>query len=94
MEDSLWAGLSDSYAKLPMALTAEKLGEQYGITREQCDEFALTSQQRWSNGNYTRCSLSLLPGAHEKSRWFSWAPATTWLGKFLHIIVCFLHIIV
>lgn len=49
MEDSLWVGLTDSYAKLPMALTAEKLGEQYGITREQCDEFALTSQQRWSN---------------------------------------------
>lgn len=51
MEDTLWASLTDSYAKLPMAMTAEKLAEQYGITKEQCDEFALTSQQRWASGN-------------------------------------------
>ena len=50
MEDTLWAGLTDSYAKIPMALTAEKLAEQYGISRELCDEFALTSQQRWAAG--------------------------------------------
>ncbi len=50
MEDTLWASLTDSYAKLPMALTAEKLAEQYSITREECDQFALTSQQRWANG--------------------------------------------
>ena len=50
MEDKLWAGLTDDYAKMKLAMTAEKLGEQYGITREQCDEFALTSQQRWANG--------------------------------------------
>lgn len=52
MEDTLWASLTDSYAKLPMALTAEKLAEQYGISREQCDEFALSSQQRWTDGRY------------------------------------------
>lgn len=50
LEDTLWSGLQDSYVKLPMALTAEKLAEMYGITREMCDEFALTSQQRWANG--------------------------------------------
>ena len=50
MEDTLWASLTDSYAKLPMALTAEKLAKQYSITREECDQFALTSQQRWANG--------------------------------------------
>lgn len=33
-EDSLWAALTDSYANLPMGKTAEKLGKQYGITRE------------------------------------------------------------
>ena len=33
-----------------MALTAEKLAEQYGITREQCDEFAFSSQRKWTNG--------------------------------------------
>eukprot|EP00117_Sycon_ciliatum_P020157 scpid65575/ scgid18038/ 3-ketoacyl-CoA thiolase, mitochondrial; Acetyl-CoA acyltransferase; Beta-ketothiolase; Mitochondrial 3-oxoacyl-CoA thiolase len=48
MEDTLWSSLTDAYANLPMALTAEKLAEQYGITRGQCDEFALQSQARWA----------------------------------------------
>lgn len=43
-EDALWAGLTDSYIKTPMGITAEKLGAQYGITRQQCDEFGLRSQ--------------------------------------------------
>ena len=51
LEDALWAGLSDSYVKLPMALTAENLAEQYKITRQQADEFALQSQQRWQRAN-------------------------------------------
>ncbi len=42
--DSLWAGLTDSLYKTPMGITAEKLGAQYDITREQCDAFALRSQ--------------------------------------------------
>ena len=46
----MWAGLSDSYCKMPMALTAEKLAEQYGISREMCDELALSSQTRWAKG--------------------------------------------
>lgn len=46
-EDQLWAGLTDSYAKIPMGLTAEKLGAQFGITREQCDEYALRSQHTY-----------------------------------------------
>ena len=46
-EDSLWAGLTDSYTKLPMGLTAEKLGAENGITREECDAFALRSQNLW-----------------------------------------------
>lgn len=50
MEDTLWASLTDTYAKLPMALTAEKLADQYGISREDCDKFALSSQQRWTEG--------------------------------------------
>ena len=45
-EDTLWAGLTDNHIKLPMAITAENLAEKYGITREQCDAFALQSQQR------------------------------------------------
>jgi len=47
LEDSLWAGLTDTYCKLPMALTAEKLGAQNKITREEVDEFALRSQTLW-----------------------------------------------
>lgn len=51
LEDSLWAGLTDTWCKLPMALTAEKLGEKYGITRAQVDEFSFNSQQRWGKAN-------------------------------------------
>lgn len=50
-EDTLWTGLTDTYCKLPMALTAEKLGEQYAITRAQVDEFSLGSQQKWFKAN-------------------------------------------
>ncbi|KAG6461619.1 hypothetical protein O3G_MSEX012748 [Manduca sexta] len=50
-EDTLWAGLSDSYCGLPMGMTAEKLGGQFGITRDEVDNFALRSQQRWKAGN-------------------------------------------
>src|SRR5437879_10387649 len=45
LEDSLMAGLTDTYCGLPMALTAEKLAEQYGITRKDADAYALRSQQ-------------------------------------------------
>lgn len=47
LEDALWVGLSDSFCKLPMALTAENLAEKYKIPREKVDEFALRSQQLW-----------------------------------------------
>lgn len=50
MEDGLWAGLTDTYCKLPMALTAENLADQYKISRERVDEFALRSQQLWEKG--------------------------------------------
>lgn len=47
LEDTLWVGLTDTHCKLPMALTAEKLGEQFGIKREDVDNYALKSQQKW-----------------------------------------------
>ncbi|XP_019871055.1 3-ketoacyl-CoA thiolase, mitochondrial [Aethina tumida] len=53
LEDSLWLGLTDSYCKLPMALTAEKLGEQYQIKKEDVDAFALRSQQKWKEAQAT-----------------------------------------
>src|ERR1700761_4099212 len=45
LEDFLFDGLTDSYCGLPMALTAEKLAEQTGITRKDADAYALRSQQ-------------------------------------------------
>ena len=47
LEDSLAAGLVDSHVKLPMGITAENLAEQYGITRQQCDEYGARSQHTW-----------------------------------------------
>ena len=49
--DTLWDALTDSYCNTPMAVTAENLAVKYGITREQCDAFALTSQKRWAAAN-------------------------------------------
>lgn len=50
-EDVLWVSLTDSYIKTPMAITAENLAAEYGITRQECDEFALLSQHRWAKAN-------------------------------------------
>jgi acetyl-CoA acetyltransferase family protein len=45
LEDFLFVGLTDTYCGMPMALTAEKLAEQTGITRKESDAYALRSQQ-------------------------------------------------
>jgi len=45
-EDSLWSALTDSYTDTPMAITAENLAAKYGVSREACDELALSSQAR------------------------------------------------
>ncbi len=47
ISDTLWDALTDTFTGMPMAMTAEKLAEQYKISRTECDEFALTSQKRW-----------------------------------------------
>ncbi len=47
LKDSLWEALSDPNIDMKMAETAEKLGEQYGITREECDVYGLRSHQAW-----------------------------------------------
>jgi acetyl-CoA acetyltransferase family protein len=51
VEDSLWTALTDSYCNTPMAVTAENLAVKYGISRQDCDAFALISQQRWAAAN-------------------------------------------
>src|SRR5512145_1212824 len=47
-EDLLWSALTDSYCGLPMALTAEKLAEQYRISQDEVDERSVLSQRRWA----------------------------------------------
>jgi acetyl-CoA acyltransferase 2 len=46
IEDALWTALTDTQARMPMALTAEKLAEQYRITQDEVDEFSVLSQRR------------------------------------------------
>ena len=47
MVDSLvFDGLTDAFDDIHMGLTAENLAEQYGIGRDEQDEFAAASQQR------------------------------------------------
>jgi acetyl-CoA C-acetyltransferase/acetyl-CoA acyltransferase 2 len=48
MEDMLWSALTDSYAGLPMALTAEKLAEQHRIGQDEVDAYSAESQRRWA----------------------------------------------
>jgi acetyl-CoA acetyltransferase family protein len=45
LEDTLMVGLTDSFCAMPMAMTAEKLAEQNGVTRKDADAYALRSQQ-------------------------------------------------
>ena len=48
VEDMLWAALTDALAGMPMAMTAEKLAEQYAIGQDAVDEYAVSSQRRWA----------------------------------------------
>jgi len=57
LEDLMTSALTDAYAGIPMAITAENLGEKYGITREQCDEYSILTQ--------TRCKAALDKGLFE-----------------------------
>lgn len=54
LEDALLIALLDSYCGLYMAQTSNNLAREYGISRQQQDEFAVISQQRaaaaWESG--------------------------------------------
>lgn len=56
MEDMLWSALTDSGCGLSMAETAERLAEQYSLSRAEVDEVALRSQQTardaWAAGAF------------------------------------------
>ncbi len=45
LEDSLMSGLLDTYCGFNMAETADNVAAEYGITRQDSDEYALRSQQ-------------------------------------------------
>lgn len=59
LEDTLWAGLTDLHVKIPMGITAENLAEKYQITREDCDQYAYQTQQRWKAGEYVNLTLNI-----------------------------------
>ena len=46
IEDYMTSALTDAYASMPMAITAENLAEKYEVSRESCDEFSILSQRR------------------------------------------------
>lgn len=67
MEDSLWATLTDPYCGCSMAQTAENLGVQYEIEREEADYYAYRShmlaKQAWEEGVMQEEVVSVeLPG--------------------------------
>lgn len=43
--------LIDNRINMPAAITAENLVPMYNISREECDKFALLSQQRWATAH-------------------------------------------
>ena len=46
VDTMVYDGLWDAFNNYHMGITAENVAEQWGLTREQLDEFALTSQTR------------------------------------------------
>merc|ERR1712032_509209 len=47
LEDMMWTSLTDMLSGTPMGVTAENLAAKFDVTREDCDAFALRSQQTW-----------------------------------------------
>ena len=54
VEDYMTSALTDAFAKMPMAITAENLAEKYDISRDACDEYSFLTQ--------TRCAEALKKG--------------------------------
>ena len=42
-----------------MGITAENLAEKYNISREECDAFAIRSQQTWKKGQWSDTIIRL-----------------------------------
>lgn len=48
VEDFLQVSLTDAHVKMPMAMTAERVGEKYEISRLMVDEYAFQTQSRYA----------------------------------------------
>ncbi|MBS4224181.1 thiolase family protein [Lederbergia citrea] len=46
LEDGLLTALTDPFGNYPMGVTAEKVSERFGITREEQDQFSFGSQEK------------------------------------------------
>jgi len=57
LEDSLMVALLDSYCGLYMAQTSDRVAARYGISRQEQDEYAYTSQKRAAEA-WSSCRLS------------------------------------
>lgn len=57
LEDSLMVALLDSWCGLYMAQTSDRVAAKYGITRQEQDEYALSSQKR-AAAAWESCKLS------------------------------------
>src|SRR5512143_775462 len=57
LEDSLMVALLDTWSGLYMAQTSDRVAAKYGISRQEQDEYALSSQQR-AAAAWAACRLS------------------------------------
>ncbi len=71
LEDSLFEGLRDSYGGCTMSDTAENLAVRYGISRLECEEYAVRSHaaanQAWQDGHFAD-EVIAVPLSDRKSR--------------------------
>jgi acetyl-CoA acetyltransferase family protein len=72
MHDLLMVALMDSYCGCYMAQTSNNLARDYGISRQEQDEFALRSQQRaaaaWESGRLAEEVVAVEVGRGRKAR--------------------------
>jgi acetyl-CoA acyltransferase 2 len=67
-DDMLLATLTDQYTGNGMGMTAEKLSEQYEISREEQDQFAVESNQRASKARENQIFAEEIVGVEVKTR--------------------------
>lgn len=72
LEDSLLASLMDPYCGCYMAQTSNNLARDYGISRQEQDEFALESQQKaaaaWDSGRLAEEVVALDVGSGKRAK--------------------------